>query len=251
MLPSFQTRFSVVMSAIADVLAPRHCLLCEQSLQKNTLSHFACQRCMDALPPAPRSDELLAGVAQHFPKDNLALHRITARFQLGEEIEQHPPVASIQALIYGLKYGNKPSIGAELGRELGEFFAHQAFLGNTLLDYDALVPVPLHPARVRERGYNQAELLAKGIEHILKVPVRSTYLRRIRYTRSQTLLSAKERASNLQNVMVGGKERESIKNMRILLVDDILTTGATLNSCALALLECGARRVDAVVVAKA
>jgi ComF family protein len=204
---------------------------------------------MDALEPAPPSDELLASAAQHFPQDNLALSRITARFQFSEashEQEQTAQSTSIQELIYALKYHNKPSIGAELGRELGEFLASQL-----LTDYDALVPVPLHPARVRERGYNQAEILANGIARVLAIPAQPSWIRRSRYTRSQTLLSAKERTHNLQNVIVGGKERESIRNMRILLVDDILTTGATLNYCALALLECGARRVDAIVVAKA
>lgn len=243
--------FSMLTSAIADVLAPNHCLCCASTLTtpislQQAQHHFVCQRCMDALPPAPVPEELLANVARHFPQDILALHRITARFQYSESLGNDDYIASIQPLIYALKYGNRPRLGVELGRELAELLASQS-----ASSYDALVPVPLHTVRIRERGYNQAEYIAKGIAAILHIPVQPTWIRRSRYTRSQTLLSAKERTRNLQNVIVGGKQRDFIKNMRILLVDDVITTGATLNSCALALLECGAQRVDAVVIAKA
>jgi ComF family protein len=246
MLQSISARADLLFLAILDTLAPRHCLLCEQILTSNIGSRFACQGCMDALPPSPPNDVLIASMAQHFPSDNLALHGITARFHLNDSLQRGNPTTPLQALIYALKYGNKPSIGQELGYELGAFLAWQ-----NMTYFDALVPVPLHHARVRERGYNQAEVLAKGIGEVVHIPVQSAWLRRSRYTRSQTLLTAGERRSNLQNVIVGGTQREHISGKCILLVDDILTTGATLNSCALALLECGARSVDAVVLAKA
>lgn len=243
-----------------NVLAPRHCLMCGTSLAEASSaaafqSAFACQRCFDALPAAQPPSEILKIAAQHFPNDNLALSRIIARFRLTPPIEEfveapvNPAaerVPSLEPLIYALKYGNKPSVGEELGREVGELLRSQR-----LTDYDAIVPVPLHRARVRERGYNQAEEIAKGIASVLNIPVRSTYLRRSRYTQSQTLLTAKERTHNLQNVMVGGRERAEVRGATILLTDDIFTTGSTLNSCALALLECGAVRIDAATIATA
>lgn len=240
-----------VAQSIADVLAPHECLVCgkvqELMPEDIILRQFICQACFDALPESPPHNELLAAAHVHFPHDNLALSRIISRFQLSPPMkdEQDVHIPSIEPLIYALKYGNKPKIGYALGQELGEMLR---FRGE--LDYDAIVPVPLHSARLRERGYNQAEVLGKGIAHVLQIPLESTYLRRARYTRSQTLLTAKERVQNLQNVIVGAKA-SALQGAQILLVDDVFTTGATLNSCALALLESGVQRVDAVTVAKA
>jgi ComF family protein len=115
--------------------------------------------------------------------------------------------------------------------------------------YDALVPVPLHPARRRERGYNQAAAIARAIGRSGGVPVREDLLRRVRRTGTQTRLGGRKRASNLDGAFRAAPAR-SEAGLRLLLVDDVCTTGSTLGHCRDALLAAGARRVDALVLAR-
>ena len=115
--------------------------------------------------------------------------------------------------------------------------------------FDAIVPVPLHALRRRTREYNQAELLAHGLGRRLRLPVWPRALRRVRATPSQTRLTVKDRAANMKNAF----EARSCKNVsgaRLLLVDDVMTTGATLHDAARALREGGAEGVWAATVAR-
>lgn len=115
----------------------------------------------------------------------------------------------------------------------------------------AILPVPLHHARRRERTYNQAELIARGISQATGIPVLNKALVRTRYTTTQTMLSAAERHTNLRDAFAPGKQSAHIRGKVVMLVDDVLTTGSTLNTCATALLEAGARRVNVAAVAAA
>ena len=109
------------------------------------------------------------------------------------------------------------------------------------------MPIPLHKTKFKERGYNQSEFIAKGINNILKKKERFDIVRRTKYTKSQALLSPEERKTNVKNVFEID-EVYKISDKIILLVDDVLTTGSTINNCALALLEKGAKRVDAATL---
>ncbi|MEP7071073.1 MAG: ComF family protein [Verrucomicrobiota bacterium] len=115
--------------------------------------------------------------------------------------------------------------------------------------FDFLVPVPLHPARRRERGFNQAELLAGGLSHDARLPVRHA-LERIRYTTTQTALDRAERMENLRDAF-RLRSAVDVRNSRVLLVDDILTTGSTLSECARVLRRGGAASVCAITAARA
>ena len=112
---------------------------------------------------------------------------------------------------------------------------------------DALIPVPLARERERERGFNQATLLARRIGRRLGVPTRPSWLARIRSTRPQSDLSAAERRTNVRGAF---RASERVAGGHLLLVDDILTTGATLDACARALSAAGARRVGVLTVAR-
>lgn len=247
----------LVYEGFLNILAPRTCLVCESFLvnagehDNNELSNYICQRCFDRLPPAPRSGELLAGVARHFTGDNLAIQSITARFQRDTTFIDSTPdddndSTSITPLLYALKYHGVERLGRALGRELGQLLQ---MLGQT--SYTALVPVPIHSARERERGYNQSTRIAEGIADVLHLPVETAWIRRHTYTLSQTNFSTEERKLNVHSAFAVGRSPEAIKGTSVLLVDDILTTGSTLNACAATLLEHGARRIDAATVAKA
>jgi ComF family protein len=116
-------------------------------------------------------------------------------------------------------------------------------------EFDVIVPVPLHPARQRERGFNQASLLAELLSAHTSIPCRPL-LKRIRYTTTQTALDRSERMENLHNAFRLRKNAD-VRGLRVLLIDDVLTTGSTLSECARVLKRAGARSVHAATAARA
>jgi len=112
----------------------------------------------------------------------------------------------------------------------------------------AVVPVPVHPSRRRERGYNQSELLAARIAYLRGLSLKSGILLKTRNTGSQTGLEREERVENVVGSF-GLRRPDRLSGRKILLVDDVVTTGSTLRECARALLESGAREVSACVAA--
>jgi ComF family protein len=115
--------------------------------------------------------------------------------------------------------------------------------------FDAVVPVPLHPARQRERGFNQAALLAERVSEHTGVPVRPA-LQRIRFTTTQTAFDRTERIQNLRDAFRLRKNAD-VRRLDVLLIDDVLTTGSTLSECARVLKENGARSIYAATAARA
>ena len=115
--------------------------------------------------------------------------------------------------------------------------------------WDRIVPVPLHPAKRREREFNQAERLAIRLGRTTGIPVDRRLLKRIAPTRTQTLLTREERAENVRNAFVMARA-ESLKGLRLVLLDDVFTTGATTNACAKVLLAAGAKDVCVWTVAR-
>lgn len=113
---------------------------------------------------------------------------------------------------------------------------------------DLVVPIPLHPERERERGYNQAALLAERLCEELDLPGDAAVLRRIRHTRPQVGLDREQRRENVAGAFVAMSER--VADLNILLIDDVCTTGATLSAAASTLLDCGARQVSAYCLAQ-
>jgi ComF family protein len=114
--------------------------------------------------------------------------------------------------------------------------------------YHWIVPVPLHPARLRERGYNQSQLLAQLLAGQYDTPISADNLQRVRNTESQSVLSQKERWTNIQQAF-RIKQPRTFKDTQILLIDDLLTTGATASEAARTLKEAGAKRVDVLTLA--
>jgi ComF family protein len=115
--------------------------------------------------------------------------------------------------------------------------------------FDIIVPVPLHPTRERERGFNQASLLAESLSAQISTPSKPL-LERIRYTTTQTALDRAERMENLHNAFRLRKNAD-VRGLRVLLIDDVLTTGSTLSECARVLKRAGATSVHAATAARA
>ena len=148
----------------------------------------------------------------------------------------------VQEAIHLMKYRHRPSIGRVFGRYLGEALSEYP----RFRDLDIVVPVPLHWKRRRGRGYNQSEGIALEVGKVLGVPVERA-LRRTRNTPSQTGLDAQEREENVRDAF---RARRAFEGEKMLLVDDVLTTGATASECVRALLEAGTGEVVVAVVAR-
>lgn len=151
-----------------------------------------------------------------------------------------------QDLIHQLKYRNRPGIG----RFLGSLLAKRVEREPGMAHITAVVPVPLHPLRERERGYNQSGHIAHGISDVTGIPVLENVIARKRNTPTQTSLSPDARMANVDGVFeVCGVE--AVRGASVSLVDDIFTTGATVNSCARALLQAGTSRIFVLTAARA
>lgn len=147
-----------------------------------------------------------------------------------------------KAAVRALKYSGAGWHAVWMGEMIGER------VRITGMRPEAVVPVPLHPARERGRGYNQAALLAHAAARYLGLPLRADVLARTVNTQTQTRLKREERLENMRNVFRVW-DAASVQGREVLLVDDIMTTGATLEACAACLLDAGAIRVDAAVFA--
>lgn len=150
----------------------------------------------------------------------------------------------VQNLLHELKYGAHPELGIFLGSAYGmDLKGEPGFADN-----DLIIPVPLHPKRLKERGYNQSEEFAKGLSQALHIPVEAKTLIRSAYQGSQTNLKRYQRWQNVEHVFsVTSESRVSQKS--ILLVDDVLTTGATLEACIHPLIQSGAKRISVACIA--
>ncbi|BBF91322.1 amidophosphoribosyltransferase [Blastochloris tepida] len=148
-------------------------------------------------------------------------------------------------LVHALKFGDRTDLARPLGRMMAQAGAE------LLADADALVPVPLHWTRLWQRRFNQSAALADAVGRIAGRPVRNDLLVRRRRTGHQIGLSRAERARNVQGAFaVPALATGEVRGRRLVLVDDVLTTGATLEACARALSRAGAARVDALVFAR-
>jgi ComF family protein len=148
--------------------------------------------------------------------------------------------------VHEFKYGHHRHLRYPLAAWLGETLADTRLRGR---HFDLVVPVPLHPARQRERGFNQATLLAELLAREINLPLRPV-LERIRYTTTQTAYDRSERMENLRNAFRLRKNRD-VRGLHVLLIDDVLTTGSTLSECARVLKRAGAVSVHAATAARA
>ena len=151
-------------------------------------------------------------------------------------------------MVHELKYSDMTSLGVELGRKVGERL-HETLKS---VKVDGLVPVPLHKIKQRERGYNQTEYICRGIESVTGVPVFPGLLQRTRYTESQTNLDIDQRRHNVAEAFCAKPtSRTDIPGKRWVIVDDVITTGATIAECARVLRTYGASGVIACSAALA
>jgi len=154
--------------------------------------------------------------------------------------------ATLLEAIHRFKYGRETALGEMMGRMMAAY----PFPGFDTGAYSLIIPVPLYAKKLRERGFNQSVILARGLSRHYGLPLDLTSLRRLRHTKPQVGLGAKEREANIRGAFTI-KEPKRIKDAGIILVDDVYTTGSTLRACACCLMDAGAERVAALTLARA
>jgi ComF family protein len=201
------------------------------------LSLFYPNTCLACAKPVTNADEILCLSCEvTLPKTDFHLHeenpftaRIWGRFplQAGAAMYLFTKESRVQQLIHQLKYRGKTHIGTALGREYGRDLAKSPLFQGI----DVIVPVPMHPKKEHQRGYNQSLLFAQGLCETMQLPCLKDGLQKTTMTVSQTKKSKTARLENVENVF-SVTNISDLEGKHILLVDDVLTTGATLEACA-------------------
>ena len=206
--------------AAADIAMPRICSVCGHTLDGD--EQWICRKCLASLPRTRYEDVQFNAMEQRFA-GQVPIERATAFFFY----EKGSPYSSI---LHDIKYHGTPSMGRWLtARAVTDMAASRFFDG-----IDAVTAVPLHRSKLAQRGYNQSEYLARGIADALNIP----YVEMLKATRphsTQTHKGAMDRWLNIQGNYALKREAEQWAGKHILLVDDVVTTGATLIVCATAL----------------
>jgi ComF family protein len=218
-------------------MAPAICQVCGSLIEnsKGKYTHI-CRKCELLLPSPPSLNQAFDRFINNFDRDSIAITNVYGLFSVHEDKD------FIQ-IIHGLKYLGFKKIGREFGSSLGNEIKKI-----NDIKYSGIVPVPLHPAKKRERGFNQSEIIASAISKVLNEPLQKL-VKRNKYTQTQTQMSKNERLTNVNDVFELTDKKSNIKLNNYLIVDDVLTTGSTINACATILLEGGASRIDCACLA--
>lgn len=222
-----------------DLLFPPVCIACGRP------GHRICPACAQRVTPTPITICAHCGRVQPHRVERCARCLADQASPLRQVRAAGLHASPLREAIHLLKYEQRPDLAPLLGRYLVAAFRLPDWddLRGTL---NAVVPVPLHAQRRRERGYNQAELLAAELCRQLRLPLRPELLTRARFTQSQVGLSALERRANVEDAFAAAP---ACRGLHLLLVDDVYTTGATLRACAEAALAAGAASVSALTLA--
>lgn len=216
--------------ALLDFVFYPYCYLCEERLISGKL--LICAECWEGVR-YPAGGKLLAPVDFHLQQ----------RFQFDKAFALYVFSEKTRQLIHLFKYDRKTTLGEQMGKDAGQFIVSMP----DLQKLDILLPVPLHPVRRRERGYNQSEILAEHASLQCGIPMLPDIIKRTVNNPSQTGLDLADRKRNVDGIFEIEKPEE-IKGKRILLIDDVITSGVTMNECAKLLKKKGALEVLCLAV---
>ena len=207
----------MILHDILQVLFPSTCACCDEVLVQGER-----QICLSCLTSLTRT--LYSGHDDNHT-ERLLVGRVPA-LENATSIYTFQQGNTVQKLVHAMKFHKNSDLCLMMGRQMGQELLHSARFD----DIELLVPVPLHWRRHLKRGYNQSELLCRGIAEVMRREVNTKAFVRHRYTSQQSLTSAADRESNVEGAF-RVKHPEQLEGRHILLVDDVLTTGATLVSC--------------------
>lgn len=206
-----------LLNDVWEFFFPRYCVVCGKRLLMGE-EHF----CLDCLCALPR-------IRFHNQENNEIAKLLWGKMPVERAYAflYYSKGGDVRELLFQLKYYGNQKIGYFMGRCMAKELISTGFFGGI----DGIIPVPLHDKKRKSRGYNQSELLAEGISSVVRIPLLKDVLRRKQYTETQTRKSNYERWNNVQDVFES-VSLERLSNKHVLLVDDVLTTGATLVACA-------------------
>lgn len=240
LLLSLSDYTKLLIKGFTDLLFPPHCILCNKKIQVTEI----CTDCLDdfqaLLSPLCSicGTEFKTDFVEDHPcgsciKDKPFFDRAVSIFSYDE---------SMKEAVHLFKYKGKSILSRSLGRTLAKHYM-------TKENYNAILPVPLHLKRLRQRGYNQSQLLAVELGRLMGIKVDPWLLERARPTLSQTGMRRKERIENLRGAFMLRKS-SSVDGMSLLLIDDVYTTGSTVMECTRILKEGGAKKVNVLTLAR-
>ena len=219
---------------LLDLISPRLCVVCGQRL---TISEEAiCARCNLHLPRTDFHKDPYENEMAKLFWHQIPIERATALFYY----EAHSETANI---LYSLKYKDRPEIGEVMGRMTARELLSSSFFDGI----DCIVPVPLARKRLHQRGYNQSLEIAKGVSELAGIPIYNKVIKRNIFAGSQTSKGRWERNENVEKVfeLIDGA---SIRNKHLLIIDDVVTTGATVIACANELCKAGNVKVSVLAL---
>jgi ComF family protein len=228
----FAKNIDSALRPLIEFVYPGTCLLCNVHL--DDYRQWICPECWASARIVPDDDPLYQEMRVRLGSGGHIADLVTCfSFERG---------GTFQKIIHQIKYKGMRRLGNEVGKRLGERIGARGLVR----EIDGAVFVPLHSTRKRERGYNQSECIARGLCDMTGIQLLPLLLERRRYTETQTHLNAQERKENVrQAITVNPKSKSIIQGKTLLVVDDIITTGSTIESCAEALLNAGAKRIIA------
>ncbi len=222
------------LTELLDFVSPRACAICGRRLPAGDL--LLCPVCLLHLPLTNFAAEAYDNPMVRLFWGQFPIERAAALFFF-------TPQSDCSQLIYDLKYHRQPHLGQLLGNMIAHHFAQHHFFDGI----DAIVPVPITRMRRWKRGYNQSEEIARGLHDETGIPVMRHVVKRISFNSSQTRKSIWERQQNVENVF-RLQHAEHISGKHVLIVDDIVTTGATVRACAKELAKAGDVRISVLSI---
>lgn len=242
--PSPDSHYSFIMGntlktwflSFVHLFFPRQCAGCGAALHEG--EEGICMRCNIDMP---RTN-------YHTYKDNRAERMFWGKIPLERATSFffYHKGSDFRRILHQLKYGGRKDLGTIMGR----FMAAELLAADYFSDIDVIVPIPLHPRKQKLRGYNQSECIARGVASVAGIPIDVTSVLRKRHTETQTRKSAFERWENVDGIFLLHRP-ERFAGKHVLLIDDVLTTGATVTACADAFSEVEGVRISVLALAVA
>jgi ComF family protein len=235
-------------AALLDLILPRVCVVCTRGMRAEE-DGLVCGLCWLRAEELPHPRCARCGHPINLQRRDAACTwcEMLPPFVRAVRSAYAMPGGAAERVVHAFKYQGWPAVAGAMARRM----APLRFPDDVERERAALVPVPLAPARRRERGYNQSTVLAHALAQHWRIPVREDLLERTRSTTSQTRLTPGERSRNVSGAFRARADRTSLRGLHLVLVDDVVTTGATLNACATALHGGGARILSYVTFGRA
>lgn len=222
-----------LVNTIFDFILPRFCCSCKLKLSPN--QETMCGSCLSKIQRSTQT-RLQREFDRKFAGKNI-ISEFYSPFVFEKDKE-------LQHAIHALKYDKKFPVGIFLGKVLASEIKNHPINWQ----FDLIIPIPLHQLKIAERGYNQSYYIAKGVNKELNVKVSDRIVKRAKYTESQTTMNLNEREENISGAFKL-LHKNAIRGKNILLIDDVITTGATISECGRILLEAGANKIYAASIA--